>query len=253
MTTPGSLRIGPLALGAAPAVAVPFDDTPSRAAIEALRGRGLDLAELRVDLFGARDAGAARAVLARFAGVPTLATIRSAAEGGGWTGSEAERAKLFLALLDAADAVDVELAAGDVLGEVGPAARAAGRLVIASHHDFAATPAPAALADVVARAADAGADVVKIATAVRGPDDVRALARVLVEPAAIGRIVIGMGDAGLATRVLFPALGSLVTYAHAGRATAPGQLPLDELVALLRRLGLRRPDPGPDDPRRTDG
>jgi imidazolonepropionase-like amidohydrolase len=85
----------------------------------------------------------------------------------------------------------------------------------------------------------AGADVVKVAAAVRGPEDVRALARVLVEPAPIGRIVIGMGEAALATRVLFPALGSLVTYAHAGRATAPGQLPLDELVALLRRLGLR--------------
>jgi len=233
------LRIGPLELGAAPCIAVPFDDTPTRAELQALRARGLDLAELRIDHFAARDAASVRAVLARCEGIPTLATIRIAAEGGGWQAGEPERAKLFLALLDAVDAVDVELAAGEVLREVLPAARAAGRLVIASHHDFAATPAPAALADVVARAATAGADVVKIAAAVRGPDDVRALARVLVEPAPIGRIVIGMGEAALATRVLFPALGSLVTYAHAGRATAPGQLPLDELVALLRRLGLR--------------
>jgi 3-dehydroquinate dehydratase-1 len=234
------LRLGPLALGDAPCVAVPFDDAPSRDEVQALRARGLDVAELRIDHFAARDAGAVRAELSKYAGIPTLATIRSAAEGGAWQGGEAERAKLFLALLDAVDAVDVELAAGEVLREVLPAARAAGRLVIASHHDFAATPAPAALADVVARAAAAGADVVKIAAAASGPDDVRALARVLVEPAPIGRIVIGMGEAALATRVLFPALGSLVTYAHAGRATAPGQLPLDELVALLRRLGLRR-------------
>lgn len=250
--TPRPLRIGPLALGEAPAVAVPFDDSPTREAIEALRGRGLDLAELRVDTFAARDAGAVREVAARFAGLPTLATIRIAAEGGGWSASEAERAKLFLALLDRVDAVDVELAARDVLAEVGAAARAAGRLVIASHHDFAATPAADALSDVVARAAAAGADVVKIATLVRGPDDVRALARVLLEPAAIGRIVIGMGDAGLATRVLFPALGSLVTYAHVGRAHAPGQLPLDELVALLRRLGLRAPDSDATRERRSD-
>jgi len=233
------LRIGSLALGAGACVAVPFDDAVTRAELAALRGRGLDLAELRVDHFAKRDEGAVRAVVARCEGIPTLATIRIAAEGGAWAGSEAERAKLFLALVGAVDAVDVELAAPEVLAEVGPAARAAGRLVIASHHDFAKTPAPEVLADVVTRAAAAGADVVKIAAAVRGPDDVRALARVLVEPAAIGRIVIGMGDAALATRVLFPALGSLVTYAHAGRATAPGQLPLDELVALLRRLGLR--------------
>jgi 3-dehydroquinate dehydratase-1 len=220
-------------------VAVPFERVPARAELDALRARGLDVAELRIDLFAARDADAVRARLAECAATPTLATIRRAAEGGGWSAGEAERAKLFLALLDAVDAVDVELAAGEVLREVLPAARAAGRLVIVSHHDFEATPAPAALADLVARAAAAGADVVKIAATVRAPDDVRALARVLVEPGPIGRIVIGMGEAGLATRVLFPALGSLLTYAHAGRATEPGQLPLDELVALLRRLGLR--------------
>jgi 3-dehydroquinate dehydratase-1 len=214
------LGIGPLVLGAAPCIAVPFGAAPAAGGIAALRARGLDLAELRIDHFARQDAAHVRAELGRYAGVPTLATIRIAAEGGGWAGSEAERAKLFLSLLDAADAVDVEL-------------------VMASHHDFAATPAPAALADVVARAHAAGADVVKIATAVRGPEDVRALARVLIEPAPIGRIAIGMGEAGLATRLLFPALGSLVTYAHVGHVTAPGQLPLDELVELLRRLGLR--------------
>jgi 3-dehydroquinate dehydratase-1 len=234
-----ALRIGPLALGTAPCVAVPVDDGVAAAELRALRARGLDLAELRIDHFAAPDAAAVRAVLDRCAGIPTLATIRIAAEGGAWTGTEAARARLFLALLDAVDAVDVELAAGEVLAEVAPAAQAAGRLVIASHHDFAATPPPPVLADVVARARAAGADVVKIAAAVRGPEDVRTLARVLLEPAPIGRIVVGMGEAGLATRVLFPALGSLVTYAHSGRATAPGQLPLDELVALLRRLHLR--------------
>ena len=49
-------------------------------------------------------------------------------------------------------------------------------------------------------------------------------------------IVIGMGDRAVATRVLFPALGSLLTYAHAGDATAPGQIPLAEMTALLARL-----------------
>lgn len=234
------LQLGPLALGAAPRVAVAFDALPPRAEAEALRARGLELAELRVDLFARRDAAQVRAELAGCAGIPTLATIRIAAEGGAWDRSEAERTRLFLALLDAVDAVDLELATPGTFAEVAAAARAAGRLVIASHHDFAGTPPAAALADVVARAHAAGADVVKIASAVQGREDVCALARVLVEPAPIGRIVIGMGEAGVATRVLFPALGSLVTYAHAGRATAPGQLALDELVALLRRLGLRR-------------
>jgi 3-dehydroquinate dehydratase-1 len=65
---------------------------------------------------------------------------------------------------------------------------------------------------------------------------VRSLARLLVSTEDIGLIAIGMGDRAVATRLLFPALGSLLTYAHAGAATAPGQIPLDEMQSLLRRL-----------------
>lgn len=233
------LRIGSLPLGAATAIAVPFDDTPARADVQALRARGLDVAELRVDSFASRDPAHALAELAKYDGIPTLATIRIRAEGGAWAGSEAERAKLFLALLPRVGAIDVELAAHEVLLELRAAAHESGRLVIASHHDFDRTPDAGALADIDARAQQAGADVVKIAARVRAPEDVRTLAAALLAPAPIGRIVIGMGDAGLATRVLFPALGSLLTYAQAGLSTAPGQLPLDELVGLLRRTGLR--------------
>lgn len=233
------LRIGSLPLGTAVAIAVPFDDRPARADVQALRAGGLDVAELRVDAFASRDPTRALAELAKYDGIPTLATIRIRAEGGAWAGGEAERAKLFLALLPHVGAIDVELAAHEVLPELCAAAREAGRLVIASHHDFDRTPEPGALADLSARAQQAGADVVKIAARVRAPEDVRTLAAALLAPAPIGRIVIGMGDAGLATRVLFPALGSLLTYAHAGCSTAPGQLPLDELVGLLRRIGLR--------------
>jgi len=78
--------------------------------------------------------------------------------------------------------------------------------------------------------------VVKIATAVAAPGDVRTLARVLVTTNDVGMIAIGMGDRAVATRVIFPALGSLLTYAHAGDATAPGQIPLAEMTALLARL-----------------
>ncbi len=236
---PAMLKIAALELGRTVAVAVPLDDTPSRAEVQALRARGLDVAELRVDAFASRSAASVLAELAKYDGIPTLATIRSRAEGGAWAGREAEREKLFLALLPHVGAIDVELAAPALLAELGPAAREAGCLLIASHHDFERTPEPSALADLIARAHGAGADVVKIAAAVRAPEDIRTLAAALLAPAEIGRIVIGMGEAGLATRVLFPALGSLVSYAHAGRSTAPGQLPLDELVDLLRRTGLR--------------
>ena len=229
------LRIGSVELGVRPCVAVPFADRATRAEVLALALRGLDVAELRVDHFARLDPGHVLAQLDAFIGVPVLATIRSAAEGGGWQGPEAERLALFRALIPRVDAVDVEIAS-EIARDVVGAARGAGKLAIASFHDFAKTPADAALAEVVARGRALGADVVKIATAVAGPGDVRSLARLLVGTDDIGLIAIGMGDRALATRLLFPALGSLLTYAHAGAATAPGQIPLDEMHSLLRRL-----------------
>ena len=229
------LRIGSVELGVRPCVAVPFADRTTRAEVLALAVRGLDVAELRVDHFARFDAGHVLAQLDVFAGVPVLSTIRSAAEGGGWQGPEAERLALFHALIPRVDAVDVEIAS-EIARDVVGAARAAGKLAIASFHDVAKTPGDAALADAIARGRALGADVVKIATAVTGRADVRSLARLLVGTDDIGLIAIGMGDRALATRLLFPALGSLLTYAHAGAATAPGQIPLDEMQSLLRRL-----------------
>jgi 3-dehydroquinate dehydratase-1 len=214
---------------------VPFADAATRAEVLSLVQRGLDVAELRVDHFARVDAASVLAQLDVFAGVPLLATIRSAAEGGGWKGTEADRLALFRALLPRVDAVDVEIAS-EIARDVVRDAQRAGRLAIASFHDFARTPGAGALAAVVARGRALGADVVKIATAVAGRDDLRSLARLLVDPSDIGLIAIGMGDAAVATRVLFPALGSLLTYAHAGNVTAPGQIPLVEMRQLLRRL-----------------
>ena len=228
------LKLGSLELGALPRIAVPFSDRASHAEVEALRRRGLDVAELRVDRFASPATAHALAELDKFAGLPTLATIRVRSEGGGWTRSEAERLELFRALAPRVGALDVELAAREIRDEVIAAAHRAGALAVVSHHDFEKTPGPEALAALVARAQQTGADAVKIATTVRGPADVRSLAGALL--ASPNLIVIGMGESGTATRVVFAALGSLLTYAFAGEATAPGQLPFDEMMALMRRL-----------------
>ena len=228
------LKLGSLELGALPRIAVPFSDRASRAEVQALRRRGLDVAELRVDHFASPEPARVLAELDKFAGLPILATIRTCGEGGGWMRGEPERLALFRALAPRVDAVDVELAASEIRAEVIEAAKRAGVLAIVSHHDFEKTPDPSALAALVARARETGADAVKIATTVRGPADVRALASTLL--AHPNLIVIGMGEGGLATRFVFAALGSLLTYAFAAETTAPGQLPFDEMLPLLRRL-----------------
>lgn len=231
------LAIGKLELGGRARVAVPFRDDTPREAVQALVARGLDVAELRVDLFASREPAHVLAGMPAFAGVPRLATLRSASEGGGWSAPEAERLALYRTLLPHVDAIDVEIASA-IARDAIAAARAAGKLAIASFHDFDRTPDARSLGERVAAGRACGADVVKIAAQVHGAADLRTLARVLIEHEGIGLIVIGMGDAGVASRVLFPALGSLLTYASAGTQTAPGQLDLDEAVALLRRLRL---------------
>jgi 3-dehydroquinate dehydratase-1 len=227
------LAIGSLVLGTRPRIAVPFTDHATRPDVADAVARGCDVAELRADLCSAFDAAHLEGALAPLAGVPTIATIRHGDEGGGWRGAEADRLALYRALLPRVDAIDVEIAS-----EIGrpaiAAARDAGKLAIASFHDFAKTPAEDAIADAVARGRALGADVVKIATAVASAADLRVLARILVEHDDL--IVIGMGARGVASRVLFPLLGSLLTYASAGTQTAPGQLALDELVEILRRM-----------------
>jgi 3-dehydroquinate dehydratase-1 len=180
-----------------------------------------------------------------YAAVPTLVTIRSAAEGGAWSGDERARAALFGAVVDLVDGVDVELSSTAILPGVIAAAHAAGRVVVVSHHDFDATPPVETLAEVAERAKAAGADYVKVAMMARDQRDVRTLADFTLRYAGLGLIAVAMGPYGAASRVFFPSLGSRLTFAHLGRASAPGQLPVAELLPLLRRFC-------PDDRQRVD-
>ncbi|WP_433614277.1 type I 3-dehydroquinate dehydratase [Dactylosporangium sp. CA-139114] len=220
--------------GGAPLVAVSFGDEDPAGDAARARDLGVDLAELRIDWNRSAEPADVLAAIEPFraAGLRILATIRSRAEGGRWAHDEGARLRLFEAILPAVDAVDVELSAGGILPGVVAAARAAARPVVVSYHDFDKTPGEEVLAGTVEAAKAAGADVVKISTMAHGPEDLRRLAGLLVRYDSL--IVIGMGAEGSATRVLFPVLGSRVTYSADGdRPSAPGQLPFEETVRLL--------------------
>ena len=81
-----------------------------------------------------------------------------------------------------------------------------------------------------------GADITKIAAMALGGKDVQRLAAFTIENADKNIITIAMGSEGTCSRVLFPALGSLLTYASLGESTAPGQLPYSDTFDILRRL-----------------
>jgi len=196
-----------------------------------------DLVELRADLFEAPSPATVGAALRTLADAerPVILTVRAASEGG-QAMSESLRASLYVSGLEQADAVDIEIASDDLARDLVPRARAARRTVILSAHDFAATPPTDRLLALVERGEALGADVVKLAAHAESLDDVRRLLEVTLACRERGIATMSMGPIGALSRVFFGAAGSLLTYASVGRPTAPGQLALAELSALVGRF-----------------
>src|SRR6266516_8064149 len=199
---------------------------------------GADLVELRADLSNDPRPETLPALLARLGagGRPVILTTRAAAEGGRPM-DEARRRALYTSGLPHADAIDVEIASTALAAELVPQARAAGKTVMLSAHALHATPPAAALLELVDRAEALGADLTKLVTHARNLGDLRVLLEVTLVARARGIVTLATGPAGPLSRVVLPAAGSLLTYGHLGRPTAPwGQLPIAPLAGLRRRL-----------------
>ena len=183
---------------------------------------GADLVELRLDTVERPDVAGALQGRRR----PVVVTCRAAWEGGRFAGSETERRRILLeACRLGAEYVDVEQQAdfaGDVLAARG------GRGVVLSFHAFDGLPA-----DLDARyraMRSTGAEIVKIAAAVASLEE-------SLHVTAIGggdepRVLIGMGAAGIASRVLAGRFGSCWIYA--GDGVAPGQIDLRRMREQFR-------------------
>ncbi|MBI4491475.1 MAG: type I 3-dehydroquinate dehydratase [Chloroflexi bacterium] len=194
------------------------------ATLAAAAGRA-DMVELRLDLIQGYDLE--RLLAAR--PCAAIATLRPRRQGGAYVGDEATRLEaLGRAARLGAEWVDVELDAAVSLGRLDPARR------IVSHHDFVAVPPQPDL--LMAALWRAGADAAKLAAMVHAPAELAPLARLLAE-APGPSIVLGMGPAGVASRLLcLRSDACLLTYLAAGpgRGTAPGQLALDDAEEVYR-------------------
>lgn len=108
--------------------------------------------------------------------------------------------------------------------------------VICSHHEL--DSGVVNLHDLYSRMAKTGAGILKIATCVSDAVDCLSIFRLLRRAQNEGRelIAIGMGEAGVVTRILGPSLRSFLTYGSLGgdKATAPGQLSVSELREVYR-------------------
>ncbi len=197
----------------------------------------IDLIELRVDHFSDLSEGCIQGVFreARSLGKPVIATVRSTDEGGRRRIPDAERVRIFRLVKDLADLMDIE-ARAEIFDEVRDVARAAGTPLIASYHNFNGTPSYDVLSAHVARCLERGADIVKIATTTNTEHDLRTMTRITLDHLEKGLVTVCMGPKGLISRVFFPVVGSLFTFASIGDSKAPGQVPVAELRRFMDRL-----------------
>ncbi|MBZ0221079.1 MAG: type I 3-dehydroquinate dehydratase [Candidatus Methylomirabilis sp.] len=224
-------------LGKARTAAVITGGATDSAARKAVSG-GAGLLEARIDTFRSLDPGSISSSLKRLkeiTGLPIILTIRSRAEGGMARLTESERLGLFRELIPYADYVDIEARSSGIFKDVVKSAKGKRKKVIASYHNFRTTPGDTKLNEIIESGRSAGADIIKLATLVDSPGDLRRLARLLFDHKDL--IVIGMGALGAASRVFFPIIGSLVTYGSVSGKTAPGQLSLGALKKEFERYG----------------
>ena len=243
------LRGRPIAGGKLPLICTPLvgrTHDEVLAEVAAVLPKAPDLLEWRVDFYAALgDAQAvidtARAIRAAAGPTPVLFTRRSVHEGGQpITVAEAVVVRVHEAVCAArcVDMVDWEMSSDAAdFARLRAATRANELLLVASYHNFQATPDAAWLTAKFAEAERRGADVAKVAVMPQGPQDVLTLlaaTHAASQTVALPLISMAMGAYGSLSRMVGWAYGSTVTFAVGKGSSAPGQVPIEELRAVLQ-------------------
>ena len=209
-----------------------------------------DCVEWRIDCFeGAKDLPAivhcAAKLRVALKDKLLLFTFRTKAEGGKVALAHEEYLHFIRTVLatDCADLIDIEFfTAGAELPALIEEARTAGAAVVCSSHDFHKTPPRAELVSRMVAMQRAGADLPKLAVMPQSRADVLELLAATAEMAdrhpETPIITMSMGALGAVSRLSGEALGSAMTFANPGQASAPGQVSLEVVNEVLDALHL---------------
>ncbi len=205
----------------------------------------VDLVEWRMDKFANTHSPQEMKSFLRALSVrqrhPVVATNRPVREMGDFAGGEDLRLSMLVeAGQSGADWIDLEHHAG--VDDIAPF-RQAGARVLLSWHNPAETPSGPILRAKLESMCKTGADALKMVTmAQSGEDNLRVLELIHLAGKEFGIDLIAycMGPAGKWSRPVSLFLGSPWTYARLDgqSATAPGQLSVSELRALIRSIDL---------------
>jgi len=165
--------------------------------------------------------------------VTLLVTCRRHQNHGRFNGSIDEQLDVLEAAIKAgAQAIDIEIESAEN-AKPRVAALRAQATVILSYHNYEGTPP---VEPVLKRMMKIPADGYKLVTTAKKPSDNHRVLSLLKGNGKTPLILLAMGEAGFATRVLTPAMGCLYTYAapNAAEGTASGQVSARHLRNLYR-------------------
>ena len=242
-----SLKIRNMELGAGiPKICVPLtgsDQEQLQAEAEAAMKKSIDLVEWRGDCFCrvhdlTEMEQTAKILRQQMGDCPILFTCRT--EDGRFSISIRDYIELNKRMIATGciDLVDVELFMGDmVCRELVEYAHAHHVAVVISNHEFEQTPD----VDVMVRRLQSmrylGADVPKIAVM---PKNNRDVLKLLQATDTFNQwfgdcpiITMSMGKMGVISRLCGETFGSALTFATVGKASAPGQISVDEVETIL--------------------
>jgi 3-dehydroquinate dehydratase I len=245
---PITLRGKPIAAGTVPLICTPIVGRTAEAVrneVAAIVPKRPDVLEWRVDHFQeiARTSTVievARSIKAAAGEIPLLFTRRSDREGGEKLSvSEPQIVELYQEVCAArcVDLIDYELAnSPDDVRRLRGISREYEIAMIMSYHNFQLTPPAPELRAKFRDAERQGADVAKVAVMPKGLEDVLALLQATLEGSretAIPLITMSMGGYGSLSRMFGSVFGSSLTFAVGQNASAPGQVAIEELRAVL--------------------
>ncbi|WP_042356760.1 type I 3-dehydroquinate dehydratase [Bacillus rubiinfantis] len=234
-----------------PKICVPLVGRTSMEIVEqarAVKELHPDIVEWRVDFFA--DINNTNKVLeilrnirSILEDIPLIFTCRSAKEGGEIELSPSDYMHVNNTVIEsnAADIIDIELFQEEkLITTLLNKAHAKDIFVIISNHDFTKTPTKEEIISRLCRAQELGADLPKIAVMPTCSADVLTLMdatnTMFEQYADRPLITISMGAKGMITRLAGEVFGSALTFASAGQESAPGQIPISDLRAVLALL-----------------
>ena len=192
-----------------------------------------DMMEIRLDVMESFDL---KDIL-EAASKPVMVTYRSKKEGGsGLSPYETRIRYLSRAVELGADFVDVEFNMPQIYRQEIFLAEGSSRLIISAHLSNN-TPPREGLEDRVRKMAATGADIVKLVTYAREPEDnLRVLGLIpLARKLGVDIIAFCMGPAGRISRIFTLMMGGFLSFAslEEGQESAAGQIPISEMKKML--------------------